>query len=82
MLYLLLIVVFSKMSKKWWPFLLIGYGERLPNRYVNKVSNNSFSLFFYSSSTAYSSNYCWYKVSILWCQRQLWRFTLVRHIYI
>ena len=27
MLYLLLIVVFSKMSKKWWPFLLIGYCE-------------------------------------------------------
>ena len=44
MLYLLLIVVFSKMSKKWWPFLLIGYGETLPNRCVNKVSNNS--LFF------------------------------------
>ena len=25
MLYLLLCVVFSDMSKKWWPFLLIGY---------------------------------------------------------
>ena len=25
MLYLLLRVVFSEMSKKWWPFVLIGY---------------------------------------------------------
>ena len=27
MLYLLLVVVFSAMSKKWWLFLLIGYRE-------------------------------------------------------
>ena len=25
MLYLLLVVVFSKMAKQWWPFLIIGY---------------------------------------------------------
>ena len=81
MLYLLLIVVFSNMSKKWWPFLLIGYGETLSNCCVNKVSNSIFA-FFNSSSTADSSNYFWCTVSILWCQRQLWRFTLVRHLYI
>jgi hypothetical protein len=28
MLYLLLVVVFSKLSKNIWFFLLIGYGER------------------------------------------------------
>ena len=27
MLYLMLIVVFSKLSNKWWFFLLLGYGE-------------------------------------------------------
>ena len=27
MLYLMLVLVFSKLSKKWWLFLLIGYGE-------------------------------------------------------
>ncbi len=27
MLYLMLVVVFSKLSEKWWFFLLLGYGE-------------------------------------------------------
>ncbi len=27
MLYLMLVVVFSKLSEKWWFFLLVGYGE-------------------------------------------------------
>lgn len=27
MLYLLLVVVFSRLARKWWLFLLIGYGE-------------------------------------------------------
>ena len=27
MLYLMLVVVFSKLSKKWWFFLLLGYCE-------------------------------------------------------
>ena len=27
MLYLMLVVVFSKLSKKWWFFMIIGYGE-------------------------------------------------------
>ena len=27
MLYLMLVLVFSKLSKKWWMFLIIGYGE-------------------------------------------------------
>ena len=29
MLYLMLVLVFSKISKKWWIFLIIGYGEFL-----------------------------------------------------
>ena len=29
MLYLMLVLVFSKLSKKWWVFLIIGYGELL-----------------------------------------------------
>jgi len=29
MLYLMLVVVFSKLSKKWWLFLLLGYGEEV-----------------------------------------------------
>ena len=29
MLYLMLVVVFSKLSKQWWAFLLIGYGEEV-----------------------------------------------------
>jgi hypothetical protein len=29
MLYLMLVLVFSKVSKKWWIFLIIGYGEFL-----------------------------------------------------
>ncbi len=31
MLYLMLVLVFSKISKKWWIFLIIGYGEFLKN---------------------------------------------------
>ena len=27
MLYLMLIVVFSKLSKKWWFFLILGWGQ-------------------------------------------------------
>ena len=27
MLYLMLVVVFSKLSKKWWFFLILGWGE-------------------------------------------------------
>ena len=27
MLYLMLVVVFSKLSKKWWFYLLLGWGE-------------------------------------------------------
>ena len=27
MLYLMLVVVFSKLSKKWWFFLLLGWGK-------------------------------------------------------
>jgi latrophilin 3 len=27
MLYLLLVVVFSKLSKRWWFFLLLGWGK-------------------------------------------------------
>ena len=27
MLYLMLVVVFSTLSKKWWFFLIIGYGK-------------------------------------------------------
>ena len=27
MLYLLLVVVFSQLTRKWWFFLLLGYGE-------------------------------------------------------
>ena len=29
MLYLMLVVVFSKLSKRWWFFLLLGWGEVL-----------------------------------------------------
>ena len=28
MLYLMLVVVFSKLTEKWWFFLLIGWGEK------------------------------------------------------
>ena len=27
MIYLMLVVVFSELSKKWWLFMFIGYGE-------------------------------------------------------
>ena len=27
LLYLLLVVVFSRLSRRWWLFILIGYGE-------------------------------------------------------
>ena len=27
MLYLMLVLVFSKLSSKWWLFLIVGYGE-------------------------------------------------------
>ena len=27
MLYLMLVLVFSKLAKRWWLFLIIGYGE-------------------------------------------------------
>jgi len=27
MLYLMMVVVFSKLSKKWWFYLLLGWGE-------------------------------------------------------
>ena len=27
MLYLMLVIVFSKLSKKWWLFLIIGWGS-------------------------------------------------------
>ena len=31
MLYLMLVLVFSKISRKWWIFLIIGYGGFLKN---------------------------------------------------
>jgi len=31
MLYLMLVVVFSKLSKKWWFFLLLGWGMYIRN---------------------------------------------------
>ena len=39
MLYLLLRVVLSEMSKKWWPFMLIGYRKRIiVMHHVNNLS--------------------------------------------
>ena len=35
MLYLMMVVVFSKLSKKWWFYLLLGWGE-CSYRYNNK----------------------------------------------
>jgi hypothetical protein len=66
MLYLLLIVVFSKMSKKWWPFLLIGYCEitLIPCCIVS-----THCLFIVSASIAGGNNHRGSEVSVLWSQR-------------
>ena len=40
LLYLLLVVVFSRLSHQWWLFLLIGYGE------ISKVKSCGCNLFF------------------------------------
>ena len=37
-LYLLLVVVFSRLSRQWWLFILIGYGEIIK---VMSCSTNS-----------------------------------------
>ena len=34
MLYLLLVLVFSSLSKKWWFFLLLGYGKLADKMYI------------------------------------------------
>ena len=34
MLYLMLVVVFSKISKKWWFFLLLGWGQSYTNTHI------------------------------------------------
>ena len=31
MLYLMLVLVFSKLSKKWWFFILVGWGKQFQN---------------------------------------------------
>ena len=64
MLYLLLIVVFSEMSKKWWPFLIIGYGKT--NVGYVCVSRFDVSFALYSASTTSSGHHCGNKVPILW----------------
>ena len=55
MLYLLLHVVFSDMAKKWWLFMLVGYGK------MDK--KNSLSLFnsivCYSDSSTNSEHNSW-----------------------
>ena len=46
LLYLLLRVVFSEMSKKWWPFLLIGYCKWLieNDNFVKILITNIFAV--------------------------------------
>lgn len=63
MLYLLLIVVFSEMSKKWWPFLIIGYGKA---NNVGQFVLVDFSFALFSASTTSSGHHCGNKVPILW----------------
>ena len=41
MLYLMLVIVFSRLIKKWWIFLLIGYGRLCRLKCNNQVVNSS-----------------------------------------
>ena len=45
MLYLMLVVVFSTISKKWWLFLLLGWGEVLHNARNLPLVMRDFSFF-------------------------------------
>ncbi|XP_064390034.1 adhesion G protein-coupled receptor L3-like [Halichondria panicea] len=64
MLYLMLVVVFSKLSEKWWFFLLVGYG--LP--VIPVVITVAVSTAGYGVYTEGILNYCWLPTSngVIW----------------
>ena len=37
MLYLMLVVVFSRLSEKWWFFMILGWGTFLNSRHVRCI---------------------------------------------
>ena len=79
-LFLMLVVVFSSMSKQIWPFLLIGYGtvQHSQSNSITHIISILYLLTHCSGTHSHCCHHSWSEIRALWSQRCLWRTAIVR----